>query len=129
MCFLSCCFLLLTLRIFECAAVRKDDTLRILVELDNLEIQFLAKLCLAAIFLNQVFRSSETFYVSIKCDNGTLIEHLCYLTCVDRTYCIFSFEYIPRIIFKLLVTKTQTTVLFVYLKYNNIDVSTYLCEF
>ena len=45
-CLLAWCLLWLFLHILECAAVRKDDTLCFLNELDNLELELLAQLSL-----------------------------------------------------------------------------------
>ena len=46
-CFLSLC-LFCTSFIFEDAAVREDDALRVLVEFDNLEVQLLVNLSLSS---------------------------------------------------------------------------------
>ena len=47
------------LLILEDAAVAQDDALSILVELDNLELEFLVLLCRSTVFLNKVLRSSK----------------------------------------------------------------------
>ena len=72
---LGCSLLLLTLRILEGAAVRQDDALRVLVELDNLEGQRLTLNGLCAILLLQVLRSSEAFYVLVECYDSTLLSY------------------------------------------------------
>ena len=60
----SCCSLLLSLLLLLCciledAAVRKDDSLSLLVELDYLELELLISGSLCAILLNKVLWSCE----------------------------------------------------------------------
>ena len=106
----------------------EDDTLRVLVELNDLELECLTSLSLCAILLNEVLRCSEALNVLLECYDSTLLEHLGDLTLMDRTYAVFSLEYIPRIILELLVAKAETTVLLVDIQNDNVDLSTYLCE-
>ena len=53
------CLLLLLSGILEDAAVRKDDALSLLVELDYLELELLLSCSLCAILLNEVLWSCE----------------------------------------------------------------------
>ena len=50
-----------------------------------------------------MLRSSETFYAVRQRDNGTLIQYFDDCTFVDRTNREDCLEYIPRILFQLLV--------------------------
>ena len=114
--------------IFEDTAVRQDDTLSVLVEFDHLERQFLIELSLRTVFLNEVLRSCETFYTVRQSYYSALIQHFDDSTFVYRTYSEYSFEYIPRILFELLVTEAQTTVFLVDFQNHYIDVCTDLSE-
>ena len=109
--------------------MRNDDTFCILVEFDYLERQFFIQLSLRTVFFYQVFRSCETFYTIRQCYNGTLIQHFDDSSFVNRTYSEYCFEYIPRIVFQLLVTQAQTTVFLVDFQNYYIDVCTNLSEF
>ena len=71
-----------------------------------------------------MLRSSEAFTTLVKCDNGTLIHHLCNFAVVDCSRLIKSLILVPRILLELLVTKAQTTILLVNLQHNHIDVGT-----
>ena len=120
--------LLLTLRILEGAAVREDDALRILVELNHLEGQRLTLNGLRAILLLQMLGSSEAFHVLVECNNGTLFEQLGNLTLVDRTNGVLLLKDIPGIVLQLLVAKAETTVLLVDIEHDNVDLGTHLSE-
>ena len=76
-----------------------------------------------------MFRSSETFYTIRQCNYRTLIQHFDDSTFVYRTYCEYSFEYIPGVFFELLVTEAQATVFFVDLQHLYIDIRTDLSKF
>ena len=58
-----------------------------------------------------------------------LIQHFDDSTFVYRTYSEYSFEYIPRILFELLVAEAQTTVFLVDFQNHYVDVCTDLSEF
>ena len=120
--------LLLTSGILEGTAVREDDALRILVELNHLERQGLTESGLRTVFLHQVLRSSEALNVLLKGHNGTLLEQFVDLTLVDGTNGVLSLEYIPRILLELLVAKAQTTVLLVDVEHDDVDLGAYLSE-
>ncbi len=50
------------LLVLKCAAVREDDALGVLVELEHLELKLLVKLGTAAVGLNEMLGSSEALY-------------------------------------------------------------------
>ena len=85
--------------------MRKDDALSFLVELDYLEFESLTKLSLASVFLNEVLWSSKTFNTTFESDYCTLVEYFCNLTLVNSILCIYSFECIPWVVLKPLVTE------------------------
>ena len=76
-----------------------------------------------------MLRSSETFYTIRQSNYSTLIQHFDNSTFVYRTYCKYSFKYIPRIFFELLVAKAQATVFLVDFQNLYVDVCTNLSEF
>ena len=80
---MASCFALCTLRIFECAAVRKDHALVVLIELDHLERQSFAKLNAATIFFHQVFRRCEAFYTFFELDYCALVQNFYNFTFMD----------------------------------------------
>ena len=106
----------------------QDDALSILVELDNLELQFLVLLGWSSVFLNKVLGSCETFNAVRQADNSALVEELGDSALVDATHGVNSLKVVPRIVLKLLVTKAQAAVILVNLKNNNVDVGTNLSE-
>ena len=108
--------------------MREDDALAVLVELDNLEWQSLAKCSLCAVFLYKVLRSSKALYTLLERYHSALLEQLDNLALVDAANGVSSLELIPRIVLELLVAKAQTTVLLVDVEYHNVDVGTSLCE-
>ena len=65
------------LTLFEGAAVREDDALGLLDELNHLEGQLLVELSLASILLHEVLGSGKAFHAILELDNGTLVEQLC----------------------------------------------------
>lgn len=117
-------YLHIVLALLECARVRKNDTARVLVELDNLEWQLLTKLGLRAVFLSKMLRRCETFTTFVQGDYGTLVHHLGNLTLVYRSRSIGCLEFVPRILLQLLVAEAQATVFLVNLKHHYFDVST-----
>ena len=110
------------------AAVAEDDALVVFVKLDHLEVELLIKLSLSAIFLHEVLGSCEALYAVGERDNCALIHNLCDCTLVDRTNSEDSLEYIPRILFELLVAEAETTVVLIDLKNLNLDVVANLSE-
>ena len=104
--------------------MRKNDTLCILYEFDNLKGEFFAKLSLRAILFHKVLRSGKSLTTFIQGDNGSLIHQLGDFTLMYRTWSINSLISIPRIIFELLVTKAQTTVLLINIKNDYVDFGT-----
>ena len=107
----------------------EDNTFVILIKLDNLEVELFVDFCLAAIFLNEVFGSSETFNTVRQSNYSALVEHLNDSAFMHGTHCKYSFEYIPGIFFELLVTEAQATVVLVDLENFHFDIGTNLCEF
>ena len=89
----------------------EDDALRVLVELNHLEGQFLALLSLRAVLLLEVLRSSEAFHVLVEGNNGALLQQLGNLTGVDRADGVLLLEDIPRILLELLAL-TRGQILF-----------------
>lgn len=120
--------LVVALTLLESTRVRDDDTLLVLVELDNLEGKLLIDLGLSAVLLDEVARSCKALYTVGKCDDSALVDHLSDSTLVDRADSEDGLEDIPRILLELLVTKAETTVLLVYIEYDDVDVSTGLRE-
>ena len=108
--------------------MREDDTLGFLHELDHLELELLTLLGLSTIFLSEMLRSSETFTTFVQSDNGTLIHHLSDLTHVNTSRSVEGLIGIPRIVFELLVTKAQTTILLIDFEHYNVDFLTNLSE-
>ena len=106
----------------------EDDTLALLVELNNLEGKLLALLSLAAIFLDEVLGSGKAFHTILQLDYGALVHHLYDGTLVDRVLLEHSLKYIPGVLFQLLVSERETTVLLVNLQHDNIDGGTNLSE-
>ena len=68
--------------------------------------------------------SSETFDVVSELDNSTLFVDFYDSTFVFSAISELSLKCFPRIVFELLVTEAETTVLLVYLQNYNIDRST-----
>ena len=95
------------------ASVREEDALAVLVELEHNEVELVVKLSLAAIFLHEVLRSYEAFNAILELNNSTLVVKFDDSTFVSATFGEYSFEYIPRIFFELLVTEAETTVFLV----------------
>ena len=116
------------LTLFESTAVREDDTLGLLHELNHLELELLTRLSLCAIGLHEVLRSGKALTALVERDHGTLVHHLGNLTSVDAARSVESLVGIPRIVLKLLVAKAQTTVLLVDFEHDNVDVGTLLSE-
>ena len=85
--------------------MREDYALCFFVELDYFELECLAELCLAAVFLNKVFWSSEAFNTAFECDYSTLVEYFSNFTFVYSVLSELCFECIPWVVFKLLVTE------------------------
>ena len=75
-----------------------------------------------------MLRSSEALNTLVERNNGALLKHLSNLALVNTAYSVNSLEYIPRIIFQLLVAEAQTTVLLVDIENYNVDACTYLSE-
>src|SRR5690554_2854545 len=98
-------------------AVRNNDTFCILVEFNHFELHFLIHLCLRIVFFHQMFGSSKSFHTIGKRDHSTLVEQFHDCTFMNRAYSEDGFKHIPGILFQLLVSKTQTTVFFVDVKY------------
>ena len=71
----------------------------------------------------------ETFHAVLKADHSALVEHLYHFALMDRTYSEDSLEYIPGILFKLLVAERETTVVLVDFENLNFDVGTDLSKF
>ena len=94
-------------------AVRNNDTFSILVELNHLELHFFLHLCLRVIFFHQMLRCGKSFHTIGKRNHSALVEQFHNRTFMDRSYSEDGFKHIPWILFQLLVSKTQTTVLFV----------------
>ena len=117
------------LSIFKRTAVREDDALAVLVELDYLESELLAFLSVRAVFLSEVLGSSETFNAIFELYNSTLVHQLSDRTFVNATFSEYTFEYVPRILFELLVTEREATVVRVDFENDNFDISTDLSEF
>lgn len=126
--FLVCCLSFLTLYIFECAAVRQDNALAVLVELDYLERKFLTQSGLCAIFLDKMLRSGKALYAFFQRNDGTLLQKFGYLALMYAAYGICTLEYVPGILLKLFVTEAQTTVLLVDVENDNLNRSANLCE-
>ena len=118
----------LIVTLLEGTAVREDDAMRLLVELDNHERQLLTELSLRAILLCQVLRSSEALATLVESDNGALVHHLGNLTVMDSAGLVDLLVLVPRILLKLLVAEAQTTVLLVDLQDDDLNLGTHCCE-
>ncbi len=109
--------------------MREDDALAVLVELDNLEVEFLVHLGCGAIFLGEVLGSSEAFHTVGESYNGALVEHFHDGAFMHGTYSENGFEHVPGIFLELLVAKGETAVVLVDLENFHFDVGTDLGEF
>ena len=109
--------------------MRQDDTLAVLVKLDNLERQCLTKSGLCAVLLNEMLWCGEAFNALLERYNGTLFEKLDNLALVNAANSVCSLELVPGVILKLLVTKAQATVVLVDVENDYVDFCANLCEF
>ena len=93
------------LLVLESTAVRKDDALGILVEFEHLELKLLIELGTTAVSLGKMLGSSEALYTIGESDDCALLNHLDDSALVNRTYSEDGLEYIPGILFELLVSE------------------------
>ena len=63
--------------------MREEDTLSVLVELDNLEVEFLANSDGRLVFLLEVTGGAEAFYSVVEGNNGALVGEFGNRTLVD----------------------------------------------
>ena len=105
-----------------------ENTFRVAVELDYLERQLVAYSNRALVLFLEVAGRAECLYAFLERDNGSLVGQLNYLTIYDSVNAELSLQLLPRILLELLVTKAQTAVSYVDVKYNNLDLSTDLGE-
>ena len=102
--------------------MRKEYALVVLVELDYLEVELLVNLSLSSVFLNEVLGSGKAFNSVGKCYYTALVLHFDDGSGVDAAYSEHCFENIPGILFELLVTEAEATVVLVDFENLNIDV-------
>ena len=75
-----------------------------------------------------MFRSYETFNTIFELNGSTFVHEIYNCSFVNRTYGEHCLKHIPRIVFKLLVSKAKTTIFCIYFKNNNIYVRTNLSK-
>ena len=108
--------------------MRKNYTLAFLVELEHLEGKGLTLSGMTTVFLHQVLGSGKTFNAIGQLNHGTLVHLLNDGAFVNASFSEDCFEYVPRILFELLVAKAETTVLLVDFKYNNFHFGAHLSK-
>ena len=99
------------LAVLEGTGVAHDDLLRILVELDDLEVEGLAVLGFALVGLVEVTHRGEGLDVIGQHDGGTLVVQADNATLMHGANVEEALVDIPGVLLKLLVTKAKTTVL------------------
>ena len=125
----ACLASLTALLILKDAAVRQNDVLAVLVEVDNLEHQGLALLGGGTVFLGQVLGSCKALNaVGIQTDLAATLGELADGTLVHAATGEDGLVGLPGVLLELLVAEAQATVLLVDVENDNVDGSINLGE-
>ena len=109
--------------------MRKGDALGGLRELQDLEVELVARLRGRAVLFDELTRGAEALDVLAQGNHCALVGHLGDRTLVDAVHRVLVLELIPGILLQLLVSQRQTAVFLVDLQHHDLDVGAYRREF